>query len=75
MADALIFFGSLLAFSAAARGLMLAVTENIRVEAFLSGYSARALRLGRAYKIMAWGLLSLTLFGWMFYSFIVTLFE
>jgi len=75
MADALIFFVSLLAFAASARGLMLSLTENVRIEAFVSGYSMRALRIGRAYKIIAWGLLSLTLFGWMFYSFVVTLFE
>jgi hypothetical protein len=75
MADALIFFTSLLAFALAARGLMLAVTQNIRIEAMVGGYSLRALRIGRVYKIVAWGLLALTLFGWMFYSFLVTLFE
>jgi hypothetical protein len=75
MADALIFFGSLLAFALSARGLMLAVTQNVRIEAMVSGYSLRALRFGRAYKIAAWSILSLTLMSWMFYSFIVTLFE
>ncbi len=75
MADSMIFFGSLLAFALSARGLMLALKENVRIEALAGAYSMRALRIGRAYKIAAWSILSVTLMSWMFYSFIVTLFE
>jgi hypothetical protein len=56
-----IFFLSLLAFAGAARGLIIAVQENVHIEAMTSGYSRRAVRVGKAYKLTAWSLLTIVL--------------
>jgi hypothetical protein len=75
MADALVFFLSLLIFAIAARGLMSAITQNVRLEAIAGEYSLRALKIGKAYKITAWSVLAIFLFGWMTYTFVVAIFE
>ncbi len=75
MVDAFIFFMSLLFFAAAARGLMLAITQNVRLEALAGVYTLRALRLGRTYKITAWSILASTLFCYMAYTFVIAIIE
>ncbi|OFZ11791.1 MAG: hypothetical protein A2Z20_05520 [Bdellovibrionales bacterium RBG_16_40_8] len=57
-----IFLGAFAAFAISSRGLISAFKENVTLLSYTAGYSLRALRIARAYKIMAWLLLTLFLF-------------
>lgn len=54
-----LFISSILLFAAVSRGLLFALTRS---EAHVgASYSVKAERIGRGYKIFAWGLLCLLL--------------
>lgn len=57
-----LFFITILFFSVSFRGLIQALTTDELEERFTTGYSRRAIRVGRAYKVFAWGLLVAVLF-------------
>ena len=60
IATELIFIISVTAFALCSRGLLAALTESRAVTTV--GYSRAAMRIGRRYKIFAWGLMCAILF-------------
>ncbi len=56
-----VFILSVLVFGLSSRGLMSAVRENVDLQALMSGYSRQAVRIAKAYKLTAWGVLTLFL--------------
>jgi predicted membrane-bound dolichyl-phosphate-mannose-protein mannosyltransferase len=60
IASVLIFFAALIAFAFSSRGLVMALTENVVITSLVEGYSRRATRLAKTYKVIAW--LTLTIF-------------
>ncbi len=67
----ILFILSSLAFAVSARGLLSALVEG-RSFATAGVYSRQARRLGRGYKIMAWGFLTAFLFANLVAAFIET---
>lgn len=62
MGSVLLFLAAMFAFFVSSRGLISALTENPRMLSFTEGYSRRALRVAKFYKVTAWLLLTLFLF-------------
>ncbi len=62
MGSLLLFFCALAAFFVSSRGLIKALTENTRILSYIQGYSRKALRVAKFYKVTAWLLLTLFLF-------------
>jgi hypothetical protein len=70
MVAVLLFLTSFFLFAISSRGLILALTENVVLLSFESGYSKRALKVGKGYKVFAWSVLTLFLFYTAVQSFI-----
>lgn len=71
MADLILFFGSALLMTLSSHGLLRALNENLTIESLQTGYSRKAVRLARGYKVTAWGLLTGLLLAHTIYYFIL----
>jgi hypothetical protein len=71
MADLSLFFGSVLLMAGSSHFLLKTLTSNLTFESLQTGYSRRALRMSRQYKVTAWGLLTGLLLAHSIYYFIV----
>ncbi len=70
LGSCVVFILSILAFAVSSRGLFSALQENVALTALTTGYSRQAVRIGKAYKLFAWGALTLFLFAMMIGSLI-----
>jgi hypothetical protein len=69
MADLALFFGSVILMAGASHWLLKAITTNVTFESLSTGYSRRAIRISRKYKLTAWGLLTALLLAHTLYYF------
>lgn len=58
MVDLALFFASVILMAGSAHGLLRELNSNLTIENLESGFSRRATRFGRQYKVTAWGLLT-----------------
>ncbi len=74
MGSLLLFLLALMAFSISSRGLLAAATENVTLLSFTENYSRRALKISKGYKVIAWAMLTLFLFGTAIQTFLTVFF-